>query len=203
MAEIITYDTQRLEFETLYTGDAIQITTGQDEAAWQYDFDVEQTKHWPEGTIIATSPLGEKSEPMKLALHGCGMWTNRRQNPVQTQERGFTPYFDGLLVGQFILGLPSGDRERIVMDRPGQEISKLNRVPYRENTIQQAVSEQQEPASVKQIMAKIEENLPEYSIESLKYQISEKDVRETLRTLIEQKRIQLLKGKIQRFEPLE
>lgn len=203
MAELISYDTQRLEFETFHSGDTIQITSGQQEAAWRYDFSVEYAKHWPEGTIIAVSPSGEESLPMEFSLHGCGRWTSRRENPVQKQERAFTPYYDGLIVGNFLWGRPIGDRDRIVMDKPGQEISGLVRVPYRENAVYQVLSEHEEPVSVRQVMATLEEYAPPFSIENLRYQIAERDVRSTLKLLIEQKRIQLLKGKVQRFDLID
>jgi hypothetical protein len=101
MTELITHETQRLEFESLHSGDFVQITTGVDESAWRYDFNVARAGYWPEGTIIAISPEAEKSEPMEFALHGCGRWTSRRENPVQKQERGFTPYYSGIIVNSY------------------------------------------------------------------------------------------------------
>jgi hypothetical protein len=66
--------------------------------------------------------------------------------------------------------------------------------------VYQVISEHDKPASVKQVIAKLEEYAPTYSIESHVYEIPEKDVRTTLKVLIEQKRIALLRGKVQKFD---
>jgi hypothetical protein len=78
------------------------------------------------------------------------------------------------------------------MDRPGQEISKVQLTPYRDNTVAATLEVIETPASVRQIMTHIETEAP--------IKLEERDVRTTLKSLIEEKRIRLLTGKVQRFD---
>ena len=126
MSEHLTKRIERLEFNVVKPGDVIHIITGVGDEAWVYDFTVTDTSaEWPAGTLKATTPNGTKVGPVPFALHGCGRWTSRRQNPVQDQERAFTPYFDGLMVGRFLLGKSPEAAERLVFDKTGQEISEI------------------------------------------------------------------------------
>jgi hypothetical protein len=126
MGEELTEKIERLEFSTVAPGDVIHITTGIDDEAWIYDFTVSDTSTArPNGTLKATMPDGTEVGSISFALHGCGRWTDRRQNPVQSQDRAFTPYYEGLITGSFLWGKSSVSAERWVFDKPGQEISKI------------------------------------------------------------------------------
>lgn len=160
MSERLVENHYRIEFETLNPGDELTIKTGLEADTWNYDFKVENTEHWPTGKLKAMSPTGTVSEPMDFEIHGCGQWTNRRQNPVQTQELAFTPYYEGLIVGSFMWGRFVGDEDRVVFDAKGQEISSLSRTPYRENAILRALSEEDDALSVKQITEAIKGETP-------------------------------------------
>ena len=116
----------RLEFDTLREGDIVAITTGQDEAAWDYHFIVDTAGKWPLGRLDARTPDGEDLGEIQFRLDGCGRWTTPQQNPVQKQlGRAFTPYFDGLVVGTFLMGFFPGEDNRCIFDKPGQEISEI------------------------------------------------------------------------------
>jgi hypothetical protein len=126
MSEQLTERIDRLEFNAVKPGDVIHITTGVADDEWKYVFEVSNTSTiWPDGTLKATAPDGTEGGATPFALHGCGSWTNRRQNPVQNQERAFTPYYEGLVVGRFLLGMSPDSTERLVFDKPGQEISEI------------------------------------------------------------------------------
>ncbi len=126
MSERLVERIERLEFSTVKPGDVLHITTGTGEEAWKYDFTVDDASTiWPDGTLKVINPSGEEIGPVPFALHGCGRWTDRRQNPVQTQERGFTPYYKGLIVGSFLWGKSPEAADRLVFDKPGQEISEI------------------------------------------------------------------------------
>ncbi len=116
----------RLEFSDAKPGDTIHLVTGQGEEAWRYDFVVETIEGtWPTGVLYTTMPDGTVLPPTPFTLHGCGRWTNRNQNPVQTQERAFSPYYDGLVEGSYFWGVLPGTRDRYAFDKPGQEITSL------------------------------------------------------------------------------
>lgn len=119
MAGTIIETTDRLEFDTLFPGDRLTITTGVDTSAWNYDFTVRTNGHWAHGALEATSPSGDRFGPIDFTLHGCGRWTTLNQNPVQTQEIGFTPYYDGLIVGSFMWGIVDGEIDRRAFNKPG------------------------------------------------------------------------------------
>lgn len=117
---------KRLEFVDVKPRDIIRITTGVGSEAWEYSFDVEETKgRWPTGYLGAVMPDGTELPVIPFSLHGCGHWTTRKQNPVQTQERAFSPYYDGLIVGDFMWGMRPGESERDAFIEPGQEISSI------------------------------------------------------------------------------
>ncbi len=126
MSEKLDETIERLELSSLRTGDTVHITLGQGDEAYQYTFKVAEPGKWPTGIITETSPDGSENAG-EFSLHGSGRWTNRQQNPVQTQERAFTSYFDSLTVGSFMVGAvpnaPIGDR--LIFDRPGQEITDI------------------------------------------------------------------------------
>jgi hypothetical protein len=124
--EQLTGPVQRFEFEDLKQGDLVHITTGIDNDAFRYEFQVEETSTlWPKGTLKEIKPDGSEVGPFPFSMHGCGHWTTRAQNPVQDQPRAFTPYYEGLIVGRFFWGAMPGDRERLTFDKPGQEISAI------------------------------------------------------------------------------
>ncbi|HEU4830695.1 MAG TPA: hypothetical protein VFS65_00810, partial [Candidatus Saccharimonadales bacterium] len=104
----------------------IYLTTGTDADAWKYTFIVESLEDgWPTGILSATNPEGQETQPMAFSLHGCGKWTTRSQNPVQTQEKAFTPYYDGLIEGSFFWGAAPESRDRYSFDNPGQELTAI------------------------------------------------------------------------------
>lgn len=121
---------KRLEFSDVKMGDMIHITTGVGDQALHFDFLVEQPKDkdgWPTGVLSARMPDGTELPAAEFSLHGCGQWTTRAQNPVQTQERAFTPYYDGLVVGSYFWGAqPTEQGDRIAFTEPGQEISAID-----------------------------------------------------------------------------
>ncbi len=118
--------TERVEFRDLTVGSILWVTAGQAEDAWQYCFKVEDVSDkWPDGQLTVINPDEEEVGTFPFSLHGCGRWTDRKQNPVQDQERAFTPYFDGLIVGSFLWGKHPDHQERLVFDKPGQEISHI------------------------------------------------------------------------------
>ena len=118
----------KLELSSLKVGEVVEITTGMDEEAWQYTFTVENTgSQWPKGKLVATSPTGKPSQPVGFHFHGSGRWTDRSQNPVQTQDRGFTSYYDCLYRGEYMVGKFEGATDRSVFDKKGQEIAKITR----------------------------------------------------------------------------
>lgn len=126
MSEQIHDRIERLEFSSIQAGDLIKIATGTGEETWRYDFIVQNVNDlWPEGKLTATRPDGEEVGPVPFSLHGCGKWTTPEQNPVQTQSRAFTPYYDGLIVGLLLWGKSPASGERIIFDKPGQEISEI------------------------------------------------------------------------------
>lgn len=106
-------------------GDILRITTGQDEDAWRYEFLVTEASKWPTGVLTATAPDGTISEPISFELHGAGMWTDRKQNPVQTQARAFSSYYQHIYLKGFLVGRVAGEFDRIVFDKPGQEITQI------------------------------------------------------------------------------
>ncbi len=106
-------------------GDIIIIVTGRDEHAWNYEFAVAQEGKWPKGTLIATSPDGTVSPPLHFEMHGAGNWTSRQDNPVQTLERAFTSYFQHIYIGGNLVGRAVDEFDRMVFDKPGQEISEM------------------------------------------------------------------------------
>ena len=118
----------KLELESLKVGEVVEITTGKDEEAWQYTFTVEDTvSQWPQGKLVAATPTGEITQPVGFHLHGSGSWTDRSQNPVQTQDRGFSSYFDRLYRGEYMVGKFEGETIRSIFDKKGQEITKITR----------------------------------------------------------------------------
>ncbi len=119
---------RQLEFKTLQVGDVVTVVTGTEDQSWRYRFDVTDTStRWPDGTLTATKPDGDEIGPANFALHGCGQWTTRQQNPVQDQMGlAFTPYYDGLIVSHFMWGKLEGTEDRIVFDKQGQEISEIS-----------------------------------------------------------------------------
>lgn len=198
MAETIIETHRRLEFNTLFPGDSLTITTGVDTEAWNYGFTVLTNGYWPHGTLEATNPRGDRSEPVDFELHGCGRWTTRKQNPVQTQEIGFTPYYCGLIVGDFMWGRTEGQPNRISFDKPGQEISNIMRVPYRENRIVQILGKHAGAMSVKQVIEIM--NGKESRLEYRKGEfLEQRDVRLVLNNLVTLGHVSLHKKDVHRY----
>lgn len=192
MSELITDHVKRLEFSDVQTGDIIDVTTGIDDSAWNYKIDVTKSGVWPSGNLVATKPSGRSSKPVPFQLHGCGRWTTPAQNPVQKQPGiAFTPYYQGLIVGSFLWGKIEGQAERLAFVEKGQEISDIAHSPYRENTVLGILNSYEEPLSVKS-MTKSAANLP--------IQLSERDIRETLKNLISRGHVSLLRKNVQLFQ---
>jgi hypothetical protein len=192
MAEVIVDHVRRLEFDVVVPGDKLVVTTGKDDEAWQYDFEVNDKKvNWPMGMLSAINPDGQSAEPVPFAMHGCGRWTTPKENPVQEYwGRAFTPYYDGLIVGSFMWGRFEGQPDRHSFTAPGQEISDIARTPYRSNTLLQ-ILDAGEPKAVKQI----KESLVDYHLP-----IAEKDIRTTLKELLVAKRISILHRRVQLYQ---
>ena len=123
MSEAIADNLDRVEFSELKPGDSLVITTGTGDEVFEYRFDVDSLdQSLPAGVLTETQPDGTVSGSMPFSLQGCGRWTTREQNPVQRQTRAFTPYFDGLIVGDYMIvaiQVQTG-RDRLIFDRPGQ-----------------------------------------------------------------------------------
>jgi len=195
MVEILKENPNRLEFETLYPGDELVITTGLADEAYRYDFAVNSTAgRWPSGTLKETNPAGAVVGPFDFELHGCGDWTTRQQNPVQDQRIAFTPYYEGLIVGRFMWGKPPGAGDRLVFDRPGQKITEITHIPFRENTLLQYLGAQAGAATVKQIVEFTEE---------LTHPLTERDVRATLAGLVQSGIVLAQKKKALQFALVE
>lgn len=190
-AETLVENMQRLEFKVLCAGDTLDITTGRDDEAWKYNFLVKDAAYWPSGTLKEVNPDGETTGFFEFAMHGCGRWTDRRQNPVQTQERAFTPYYEGLIVGSFMWGKLEGAANRSSFDKRGQEISEITRTPYRENAVLQAMGSQIGPVSVRQIAELIQDAKPP---------IDERDLRTTLGGLAGTGLVSELRKKVLKYE---
>lgn len=127
MKERLSNANERVTLEKLKTGDVVRITTGTEDAAFQYEFTVLNPGKWPVGQIVETDPAGEVVGSGLFMLQGSGIWTDRRQNPVQTQERAFTSYFDSLSLGAFMVGSnPNTPADRMLFDKVGQEISQVS-----------------------------------------------------------------------------
>ena len=116
----------RLNLEQLRMGDVVTITTGLDDEAWRYIFILDEASQWPHGTIKGISPDGAETEELGFSLHGAGQWTDRRQNPVQKQDRGFTSYYDSIYLDGFMVGQFDGHDERQVFGQPGQQITHID-----------------------------------------------------------------------------
>ncbi len=127
MSEQLSDTIERIELGELIIGEVVQITTGVGENAFMYIFDVEEPGNWPKGQLSETRPDGATSGPSPVVLHGSGRWTTRQQNPVQTQERAFTSYFDSVSLGEFLVEAETDAKigDRLIFDKPGQEISKI------------------------------------------------------------------------------
>lgn len=188
---VITESVKRLEFSTLHLHDHLKIITGQDEESWQYYFRVNKVGRWPHGQITATTPGGQTTETYGFELHGCGIWTDRRQNPVQTQNYAFTPYYDGLIVGDFMFGKFDGATDRSRFDKPGQQISEIVHTPYRENALLQILGNAAAALSVKQIEGKLPLEDPTFKT---------KEVRETLKKLAAAELVSFIQKRTQLFE---
>jgi hypothetical protein len=192
MANFIVEQPTRLEFDAVHVGDSLVISTGVDDAAWHYDMTVTEMRHWPTTDLIAYTPGGEATEAVPFELHGCGRWTTQRQNPVQRQTGlAFTPYYNGVIVGDFMFGRLAGQTDRVRFDHAGQEISAINHTPYRENTVLDILREQGAPVGIKDILKEVV---------AFPFGIAERDVRTTLRGLIESGHVSLLKKRVQLFE---
>jgi hypothetical protein len=124
---------EHLALADLKADDLLRITTGSGEEAYQYNFFVEQAGQWPTGLLEEVKPDGSRSEPLRFTLQGAGSWTDRHQNPVQTQQTAFTSYFVSIYIGGFMVGSDPSDStvNRIIFDKPGQGITgiELNPVP--------------------------------------------------------------------------
>lgn len=117
---------EALEFKNLAAGDVLTVTTGVGDEAWDYYFVVDEPGRWPKCRLDVRNPDGDEVGEISFEIHGCGRWTNRQQNPVQDQERAFTPYYDGLRIGSFMWGKFEGAENRSSFDKPGQEISYIS-----------------------------------------------------------------------------
>ena len=128
MSEQLIERITRVEFAELELRDKVRIITGTGEDAYTYDFVVSELGRWPLGVFTETRPDGSMTEPAQVELHGCGSHTTRDQNPCQDAEKAFTPYWDGLIVGKFmVIANPAvqGPESRLFFDYQGQEITEI------------------------------------------------------------------------------
>jgi hypothetical protein len=127
MSERLRESIERLNLEKLKAGDEVHITTGKGERAIRYKFTVQEAGRWPVGHMIEIAPDGQTTGDGVLMLQGSGRWTNRRENPVQKQERAFTSYFCDLSLGTILVGAnPNQPANRIIFDKtPDQFISEI------------------------------------------------------------------------------
>ncbi len=127
MSEQLRERIERLELNKLKAGDKVHIKTGLGEAAFRYTFTVHEAGKWPIGNMQEVAPNGEVTGSGLFMLQGSGLWTDRRQNPVQKQERAFTSYFCDLSLGTFMVGSqPNDAANRMVFDKtPNQQISEI------------------------------------------------------------------------------
>lgn len=118
---------ERLSLEEFVEGDIVHITTGTDEKAFRYRFSVEEASRWPKGQLEETRPDGTVVGPFPVLIHGSGRWTTREQNPVQTQDRALSSYFDSIRCGDFLIAAHPDAKpgDRMIFDKPGQEISEI------------------------------------------------------------------------------
>ncbi len=128
MRETVCNPIDRLELKDLCVGDRLCITTGTGEDMFTYDFMVSVSGKWPQGLFHEIRPDGTIAGPMEMSLHGSGIYTDRKQNPVQQQARAITSYFDSLKLGDFLIAAAPGANigERLIFDMPGQEISGIS-----------------------------------------------------------------------------
>lgn len=117
---------ERLRLADLQIGETVIVITGANDQVWRYSFTVKSLEEgWPRGILGATTPDDLSVSPVPFTLHGAGNWTTRRQNPVQTQDRGFTSYWDSLYKGGCMVGVFDGQTNRVIFDQPGQEITDI------------------------------------------------------------------------------
>ncbi len=110
LEKIETWPLRRLK-----VGDILHVIASQDDETYLYDFLVEEPGLWPLGILAETKPDGTILGPEPAYIHGCGHWTDRRQNPVQKQEKAFTPAFGCVALGsQIIIADPANDKRHIL-----------------------------------------------------------------------------------------
>lgn len=109
-----------LSLETLRRGDVLHILTEGDGQAYSYSFTVADRGEAPLGTLVETLPEGTPGPDANFRLEGAGNWTDRDQNPVQTQSRAFTPAWGEVYVGGLLFGTlaDAEPRERLNLVRP-------------------------------------------------------------------------------------
>lgn len=118
---------ERLALQELNAGDVLVIMTGDDKEGFTYTFAVEEPGRWPVGHMQEVDPAGTITGTGTFMLQGSGVWTNRRQNPVQSQERAFTSDFCDLSLGTYLVGsAPNNPALRSVFDNPNQAICEIS-----------------------------------------------------------------------------
>ena len=128
MSEQMSERIERLELESLQVGDVVNIITGTGEEAFHYEMSIQQAGTWPTVLFKEIRPDGSEVGPFPVEVHGSGLWTSRRQNPVQDQERAFTSYWGSLSIGCFMAIKNPKDPlgKRLIFDKPGQEITDIS-----------------------------------------------------------------------------
>ncbi len=117
-------EVSKIVLKYLRAGDVLHIQTGKGSEAHRYTFLVSNEGEWPVCLFTLTKD-GSVIGPAPMELHGSGFWTTRRQNPVQTQERAFTSCWEMISLGEFLVTRPAEGGDRMVFDKPGQEIISL------------------------------------------------------------------------------
>lgn len=114
---------ERLNLDTLQTGDSVTLVAGEEPEAYSYVFTVREPGEMPLCDLTQINPDGSSVGPGAAVLQGCGRWTTEAQNPMQRadwfigrprQEIAMSIGYGVLFVGGFIIvsepGNHTGDR---------------------------------------------------------------------------------------------
>ena len=122
----------KVDLGKLFAGDTLHITTGRGDTAHHYEYLL--TEKGEQGLLTERNHLGAVTAgPTKMKILGSGRYTTREQNPVQDQATALTPNWNWLNRGLFMIAAPSDGAvmERIIFDRPNQEIQSFALVTRR------------------------------------------------------------------------
>lgn len=112
---------EKLELNSVRRGQTIRVRAGEDTEAYIYDFEVLEPGQRPKCSFMQTAPSGELVGPFVTYIEGTGIWTNRRQNPVQSQREAITISWGAMYIGSFVMIHP-------VDNPPGNRLQLLPEV---------------------------------------------------------------------------